>query len=114
MNKFIKVLTLIAIVLPILLFTTGCGSGSVTGKYYRDFGDYTSSTMYIDLKRDMTYESDGTAPGVWSQGTYEIDGSIITFIGESAWLDVLENADGIATGSIGNRTITIDGAIYRK
>lgn len=82
----------------------------MTGKYYRDFGNYTSTTMYIELKRDKTFETDGTAPGLRREGTFEISDSTITFTQDLFFSDGVETS----SGTINGKTLTIDGVTYTK
>ena len=110
MNRFTKVLILIALIAQVLLLSIGCSNNSVTGKYYRDFGNYTSTSMYIELKKDQTFETDGTAPGLRMEGTYKISGSAISFTQDLFFSDGVETS----SGTINGKTITIDGAAYIK
>ena len=115
MNRLIKALALIVLITQVLLLATGCGGSSVSGKYYRDFGNYTSTTMYIELKRDMTYQTDGTAPGIISEGTYEVNGSIIAFYFINPLPDIFGGGgEEKVSGTITGNTITIEGATYKK
>ena len=115
MIKSIKTLAMVVVVTQIVLFLSGCSNNSVTGTYYRDFGSYTSSTMYIDLKKDKTYQTDGTAPGLASKGTYETSGTNITFTFENPF-NLLSQSDteDTLTGTITGGTLTIEGATYKK
>jgi len=109
MKKVIKVFALLLLVT--LVFTIiGCDNNSVRGKYYREFNDYISTTMYIELKSNMSFETDGTVPGIPSKGTYKIDGSVITF----TFNNVFSGAEETATATISNNKITIEGVVYVK
>ena len=118
MKKSTKILVLIAVIIQILLLQAGCAKNSSTGKYYRDFGGYISTTMYIELKKDKTYETDGTDPNLFTQGTYEISGSDITFAYEldSVLADFMGYSDPTltTTGTISGDAITVEGITYRK
>jgi hypothetical protein len=116
MKKLYKVLVLLIVVTQVLVYSSGCTNNSSTGKYSRDFGNYISTTMYIDLKNDNTYETDGTAPGLFSKGTYEINGSEITFTYEldSALSLLLGYSEKTVIGTISDRRLTVEGATYVK
>ena len=116
MKKSLRMLISIVVITQVLLLLTGCGNNSLTGKYCRDFGNYTSSTMYIELKNNKTFETDGTAPGLFLKGTYEISGSNITFTSQidSVLATALGTSEIIVTGTISGGKIKIEGVTYVK
>ena len=118
MKKTTKMLVLLAVITQILLLSTGCAKNSSTGKYCRDFGGYILTSAYIELKNDKTYETDGTDPNLFSQGTYEISGSDITFTHELdsdlAFFFGFSDTTLTTTGKISGGVITVEGITYRK
>ena len=110
MKRNTRALVLVASITLALLLSAGCGSNSANGTYYRDFGNYISTTMYIELKKDKTYETDGSSSILRMEGTYEINGDVITFTQD------LHFSDGKQTlsGTINGKTLTIDGVKYIK
>ena len=110
MSKSTRALVLVASITLVLLLSTGCGGNSATGKYYRDFGNYTSTTMYIELKNDKTYATDGTSSVLRMEGTYEINSSDIAFTHDLFFSDDKETV----SGTINGKTLTIDGVKYVK
>ena len=114
MKKSLKILAMFAMITQIILFSTGCSNSSVVGKYYREFGSYTSSTMYIELKSDKTYQTDGLGNSLVSKGTYEVSDSIITFTYIFDVDHIFGGGERTLTGEITEGTITIEDAVYKK
>jgi len=112
MNKLLKMLVLITVITLFLLLSSGCGKNSVTGIYNREFGDYSSSTMYVELKNDMTYKSG--EPKLGSEGTYEINGSVITFTLTTRYLLFPGEPGDMITGTIANGVIKVGDTTYKK
>jgi len=113
MNKSFKALILITVISSILLLSAGCGS-SVNGKYYREFGNYTSTTMYIELKNDRTFQTDGSDPNLSMEGTYEINGSDITFTFMRISSQDPFGAEDTYAGTISGRTLKVGDITYIK
>jgi len=107
-------LILIVVITLISLLSAGCRSNSVVGRYYRDFGNYTSTTIYIELKSDRTFLTDGSNPNLLREGTYEINGSVITFTFTNTMLLEMFDLDDTFVGTISDGAITIGRAIYRR
>ncbi|MCL2367045.1 MAG: hypothetical protein FWC75_08415 [Oscillospiraceae bacterium] len=114
MYKLRKILVSVVLVTLIALLFTGCGGRSVVGRYYRDFGGHTSTTMFIELKRDNTFITDGSDPNLLTEGTYEIDGSVITFTFTNTVILEMFNLDDTVVGTIADGAITVGRVTYRR
>ena len=115
MKGLLKALLVVALIANVLFISVGCSNGSTKGTYYREFGDYTSTTMYNELKRDMTLHTDGTAPGIISEGMYEINDSVITFVYINPLPDTFGGeGEERVSGTINGKTLTLNGVTYKK